>query len=194
MSKSLNVKDLVTIGVFAILYFFIAFIVAILGVFPIFIFVIPFLTAVFGGTLVMLFMSKVNKPWALFIFGMIPPCIMWAMGHTYIVPITAILFIGIAELIFRKGKFTSLKYNTFSYSFFSCWGTGAIIQMIILKEQYIKAQIQAGISEESINQLVNLITLPTFILIIVITWIGGLIGAFVGRKMLKKHFEKAGIV
>lgn len=194
MKQVLRIKDLVTIGIFAILYFVLTFLVAMLGMVPVLIFAIPFVLAVVGGTLVMLFMAKEAKPWALFIFGIIPPLGMWAMGHTYIVPLVAVFFAGMAELIFRKGKFKSFKYNAVAYSVFSCWATGASMQMILLRDKYVAMQIQGGMSEEVITKLVNLMSWPNMIIVIVSAVLGGFIGAFIGKLMLKKHFEKAGII
>ncbi|MBZ5796452.1 MptD family putative ECF transporter S component [Burkholderia contaminans] len=39
----------------------------------------------------MLFMAKVQKPWALFIFGMISPLVMFAAGHTYVVVVLSLI-------------------------------------------------------------------------------------------------------
>ncbi len=190
----LKTKDLVTIGIFGAIYFVISLLVAVLGIFPKLIIIIPPLTALLGGVVVMLFMAKVPKRWALFILGMITPLLMWAMGHTYVVPLTALVFIGIAEFVFRKGGFKSLKYNSLAYATFSLWSMGAILQMVLLQERYIEMQTSAGIAEETILELVSLITPINIILIAVLTFLGGLLGAFIGKKMLKKHFEKAGVV
>lgn len=194
MNEKLKIKDLVTIGIFAVIYFALSFLVAMLGLVPILIFIIPIVMALLAGTIVMLFMAKVPRPWALFIFGMITPLFMWAMGHTYIVPLTAVLFVAIAEIIFRKGKFKSLKYNSIAYAVFSCWMAGSLLQIIILTEKYIALQVGAGMSEQSINSIVSFITWPNLIIIVALTFLAGLLGAFIGKKMLRKHFEKVGII
>ncbi len=194
MNEKLKIKDLVTIGIFAVIYFALSFLVAMLGLVPILIFIIPIIMALLSGTIVMLFMAKVPRPWALFIFGMITPLFMWAMGHTYIVPLTAVLFVAIAEIIFRKGKFKSLKYNSIAYAVFSCWMAGSLLQIIILTEKYIALQVGAGMSEQSINSIVSFITWPNLIIIVALTFLAGLLGAFIGKKMLRKHFEKVGII
>ncbi len=194
MSKKLKIKDLVTIGSFAVLYLVISFIVAFLGIIPKLIFIIPPVMALVAGVIVMLFMAKVPKPWALFIFGLITPLFMWAMGHTYIAPIVAIVFIALAEFIFRKAAYKSFKYNMIAYSVFSCWMMGALVQMILLKDKYFKLQTNAGMSDETVNELISLISWQTIIIIFIVTFISGMLGALIGKKMLKKHFQKAGIV
>ncbi len=194
MKNNLQIKDLVTIGIFAIIYFVLSFLVAILGMVPILLFAIPFVLAVIAGTPVMLFMAKEGKPWALFIFGMIPALGMWAMGHTYIVPLVALVFVGLAELVFRKGEFKSFKHNALAYSIFSCWAAGANMQMIFLRDRYIELQMRGGVPKETVDKLINLMSWPNMALIILSALVGGIIGAFIGKLMLKKHFSKAGII
>ncbi len=194
MSNKLKIKDLVTIGVFGLIYLVLTFSTAMLGMVPILIYAIPIVMSIISGIVVLLFMAKVPKPWALFIFGMITPLIMFVGGHTYIVPVTSLLFVGIAEFIARKGEFKSLKCNMISYAVFSCWGAGSLVQMILLKDQYIATQVSGGMSLENANQLVDLISWTSLSIVVVVTFLGGLLGAYIGQKTLKKHFEKAGII
>ena len=81
-TKKLKVKDLVSIGVFAVIYFVLMFAVGMMGIIPILFLIYPTVLGIIAGTVVMLFMAKVQKPWALFILGMISPLVMFAMGHT----------------------------------------------------------------------------------------------------------------
>lgn len=69
-NKKLKVKDLVSIGVFAVIYFALMFGIGMMGMIPILFLIYPTVLAIVAGTVVMLFMTKVQKPWALFIFGM----------------------------------------------------------------------------------------------------------------------------
>ncbi len=194
MNNKLKIKDLVSIGIFGLIYLVLSFATAMLGLVPMLIFVIPIVLSIIAGVVVMLFMAKVPKAGALFIFGMITPLIMFAGGHTYLVPAVAIIFVTIAQLIVKKGEYKSLKYNTLAYAVFSCWMTGSLMQMILLKEKYIATQVAGGMTVESANELVALISWPSILIVVLLTFAGALLGAFIGKKMLKKHFEKAGIV
>ncbi|MBF1161659.1 MAG: MptD family putative ECF transporter S component, partial [[Eubacterium] sulci] len=62
--KKLKIKDLVTIGVFAIICFVVMFAVGMMGVVPILFLIYPTVLGVVSGTIVMLFMAKEQKPWA----------------------------------------------------------------------------------------------------------------------------------
>ena len=192
-SKKLKVKDLVSIGVFAVIYFVLLYGVGMMGMIPILFLIYPTVLAIVAGTVVMLFMTKVQKPWALFIFGMIAPLLMFAMGHTYVLPVFSLIVIIIAELIRKIGNYNSFKYNMLSYAVFSTWICGSLIQMLLVKEKYLEMTV-GMMGQEYADALDKLITYPHMALVALGAFIGGIIGAYIGKALLKKHFEKAGIV
>lgn len=192
-NKKLKVKDLVSIGVFAVIYFVLLYGVGMMGMIPILFLIYPTVLAIVAGTVVMLFMTKVQKPWALFIFGMIAPLLMFAMGHTYVLPVFSLIVIIIAELIRKIGNYNSFKYNMLSYAVFSTWICGSLIQMLLVKEKYLEMTV-GMMGQEYADALEKLITYPHMALVALGAFIGGIIGAYIGKALLKKHFEKAGIV
>lgn len=192
-NKKLKVKDLVSIGVFAVIYFVLLYGVGMMGMIPILFLIYPTVLAIVAGTVVMLFMTKVQKPWALFIFGMIAPLLMFAMGHTYVLPVFSLIVIIIAELIRKIGNYNSFKYNMLSYAVFSTWICGSLIQMLLVKEKYLEMTV-GMMGQEYADALDKLITYPHMALVALGAFIGGIIGAYIGKALLKKHFEKAGIV
>ncbi|MDU2546011.1 MAG: MptD family putative ECF transporter S component, partial [Finegoldia magna] len=61
-NKKLKVKDLVSIGVFGVIYFVLMFGVGMMGMVPILFLIYPTVLGIIAGTVVMLFMTKVQKP------------------------------------------------------------------------------------------------------------------------------------
>lgn len=192
-TKKLKVKDLVSIGVFAVIYFVLMFGVGMMGIIPILFLIYPTVLGIIAGTVVMLFMAKVQKPWALFILGMISPLVMFALGHTYVLPVFSLIVMIVAELIRKIGNYNSFKYNMLSYAVFSTWICGSLMQMLLAKEKYIEMSV-GMMGQEYADALENLITYPHMALVALGAFIGGIIGAYIGKALLKKHFEKAGIV
>ena len=190
--QKLKIKDLVTIGVFAVIYLVIMFSVGMIGVIPILFLVYPTILGIVSGTVVMLFMAKVQKPWALLIFGMLTPIFMMVEGHTYILVLHAFVVILIAELIRRAGNYNSFKYNMLSFAIFNTWICGSLMQMLWAREKYIEIAMVMG--EDYVNALIKLVTYPNMALVYLGAILGGLIGANIGRILLKKHFIKAGII
>ena len=165
----LKIKDLVTIGVFAVIYFVVMFSVGMIGLIPILFLIYPTILGIVSGTIVMLFMAKVQKPWALLIFGILTPLFMMVEGHTYMLVLHAFVVMLIAELIRRIGNYNSFKYNMLSFAIFN-------------------------MGKEYVDALVKLVTYPHMALVYTGAIVGGVIGAFIGKALLKKHFMKAGIV
>jgi len=190
--QKLKIKDLVTIGVFAVIYVVIIFALGMIGFLPVLYLVYPALLGIVSGTVIMLFMAKVQKPWALLIFGMLTPIFMMVEGHTYILVLHAFVVILIAELIRRAGNYNSFKYNMLSFAIFNTWICGSLMQMLWAREKYIEMTMMMG--NEYVEALERLVTYPHMALVYIGAILGGLIGANIGRILLKKHFIKAGIV
>ncbi|MDU5437765.1 MptD family putative ECF transporter S component [Peptoniphilus lacydonensis] len=191
-NKKLKVKDLVSIGVFTVIYFALMFGIGMMGMIPILFLIYPTVLAIVAGTVVMLFMTKVQKPWSLFIFGMISPLVMFAAGHTYVVVVLSLIVMIIAELIRKIGNYNSFKYNMISYAIFSTWICSSMMQMLLAKEVYIEHCRMMG--DDYVVALEKLITYPHMALVALGAFLGGILGAYIGKALLKKHFEKAGIV
>lgn len=193
MANNLKIKDLVIIGIFSVIYIIILFTVGMVGMIPLLYLYYMAVVALVAGVVIMLFMAKIPKKWGLFILGMIPAIVLLFMGHTYILLIHAVIFNFIAELLFRKGEFKSFKHHALAYAFFSCAGLGGPMQMLLVRDKYLAILAHAA-SEEYLLNLEKVITYPNMAIVYIVTFISGLIGAYIGKAMLKKHFEKAGII
>ena len=192
MDNKLKIKDLVTIGVFGLIYLVGMFAIGMMGVVPILFLVYPAVLGLLMGPVTMLFMAKVRKPWALFIFGMIAPSLMFAMGHTYVVFLHGIFIMIIAEVIRRRGSYQSLKANVLSNGVFNLWICGSLMQMLVVKDRYME-MARPMMGDQYVDALEALINLPNMSLVYLSAFIAGILGGLVGYKMLKKHFIKAGI-
>ena len=192
-ANQLKIKDLVTIGVFEVIYFVLMFTVGMIGMVPILFLVYPTILGIVTGVVVMLFMAKVQKPWALFILGILSPLLMFSMGHSYVLLVHALIIMGIAELLRRPGEYRSFKYNMLSFAVFNTWICGSLMQMLLVKDRYVEMS-SSMMGEEYTRGLERLITYPNMALVYAGALLGGIAGAYIGRAFLKKHFEKAGIV
>ncbi len=173
--KKLKVKDLVSIGVFGVIYFALMFGIGMMGMIPILFLIYPTVLGIIAGTVVMLFMTKVQKPWALFIFGMISPLVMFAAGHTYVVVVLSLIVMIIAELIRKIGNYNSFKYNMLSYAVFSTWICSSMMQMLLAKEKYLQMSIEM-MGKDYVDAMEKLITYPHMALVALGAFLGGIIG------------------
>ena len=91
------------------------------------------------------------------------------------------------------GKYQSGSATILSYAVFSLWPCNSLLQMLLLKERYMEMVVKE-MGENYGNAIEKLLSAQNMAIVYVCTFLFGLLGALLGRKLLKKHFEKAGIV
>ena len=79
-----------------------------------------------------------------------------------------------------------------AFAVYNTWICGSMMQMIWAKEKYIELHKMMG--KEYVESIERLITYPHMALVYLGAIVGGIIGAYIGRGLLKRHFTKAGIV
>ena len=192
--EKLVIKDLVTIGVFTVIYFVLMFLSGMVGMVPILYLAYPTLAGIITGIVIMLFMAKVQKPWGLFILGLICGFIVSEMGNTYVLLIHVVISMAIAELLRKKGEYKSFKCNMLSFAVFNTWICGFLMQILLAKDKVIGLAETRGMGHDYIMKLIALVNYRSMILVYIGAIVGGIVGAYIGKVFLKKHFEKAGIV
>lgn len=192
--EKLKIKDLVTIGVFTVIYFVLMFLSGMIGIVPILYLAYPAVAGIITGIVIMLFMAKVQKLWGLFILGLICSFIVIAMGNTYIILIHVLISMVIAEFVRKIGGYKSFKYNMLSFTIFNTWICGFLMQILLAKDKVIEMAETRGMGYDYIMKLIALLNFRNMIFVYIGAIVGGIIGAYIGKVFLKKHFEKAGII
>jgi len=132
---------------------------------------------------------------ALSIAGVIQGLLSFLVGAFWTVGTGLIVGALLADfLIIGKREITTGKMIA-AYSVFSGIFTfGAIAPMNILRDAFMQTTLRNGLSQEYVDGLINMTQWPMLTVIIIAGFIGGLVGGFIGLKVLKKHFVKAGLV
>ena len=185
--EKLKIKDLVTIGVFTVIYFVLMFLSGMIGMVPILYLAYPTVSGIITGIVIMLFMAKVQKPWGLFLLGLICNLIVIAMGNTYIIVIYAVISMVIAELLRKKGEYKSFKYNMISFAIFNAWIYGFLMQILLAKDKVIELAETIGMGYDYIMKLITLLNFHSIILVYIEAIVGGILGAYIGKVFLKKQ-------
>lgn len=195
-SKKLQVKDLVTIGIFSAIYFVVNLIVMICGgISPIIWIFMPATIALLSGVIFMLMTAKVQKFGSIIIMSAITALIYFATGQfTVILLITCAIASIIAELIRRSFGYSSFTGNLLSYAFFSLGMVGSPLQVWIFGDSFLKSMVEQGMPTAYVEALKGIISTETLIAMVIATFVLALVGGFIGKSMLKKHFQKAGII
>jgi len=193
--QKLKAKDFITVGIFTAILFVVEFACGMLG------YIHPFIVAAYviiiplvGAIPMMLFYTKIEKFGMLTIMSVLLAIIMFVTGMGYLGAPFIILIGVIADLIARSGNYKSSKKTVLSYAVFSLWVCANYFPVIVTAESYKNDLIDGGFSAEYCNNLFLAINYKTIAVLLVICFIFGLIGGVVGKAVVKKHFEKAGIV
>ena len=116
------------------------------------------------------------------------------MGNTYIILIHAVISMVIAEFVRKIGGYKSFKYNMLSFTIFNTWICGFLMQILLAKDKVIEMAETRGMGYDYIMKLIALLNFRNMIFVYIGAIVGGIIGAYIGKVFLKKHFEKAGII
>ncbi len=196
-SNKLSVKNLISIGIYSAIYFVMVTIATFSSAFLLggFAYVLlPAVAALISGTIYMLLVAKVKKFGGISIMGIVMGLYFLVSGH-FILSFAANIVFGIlADLLAKSCKYENKKVILASYVVFSYGCMGPVLPMWFMRSAYIANLEARGKSAEYIDNMFKNMTMTTFAIAVVAILICGIVGGLFGQKMLKKHFEKAGIV
>lgn len=195
-ANKLQIKDLVTIGIFSAIYFVVNLIVMVCGgISPIIWIFMPAIIGLLCGVIFMLMTAKVQKFGAILIMSIITALIYFATGQFTVVLLVSFAIVSIiAEFIRRGFGYKSFTGNLIAYAIFSLGMTGSPLPIWLFGDSFLKSIMEQGMSASYVEGLKTLTSTGMLMLMYIATFIAALIGGFIGRSMLKKHFKKAGIV
>ena len=179
--KSLTVRDLVTTGIFSALFFVVTMVG---GIFfapnPVLTFLMPPVVALLTGPVYLLLVAKVPKRGPVLILGILMGLIMFVTGMYWIWSVFYVVLALVAELISGAGGFKNMKLNILGFMVFSLNPIGSYMMLWINRQAYM----------DTMSATAQGWMLPAMIAAtLFLAWLGGLLG----RRLLKKQFEKAGI-
>ena len=114
------------------------------------------------------------------------------MGSGVLVLVGGIIFGVVSDLILRAGKYQSWKCVLLGNGVFSLWIMGYVSRMFLTRDDFFSSLV-SSYGQEYVNTLMSYTPGWMFPVLFVVTFIGGILGALLGKAVLKKHFEKAGI-
>ena len=193
MNNKLNTKDLINVGIFTAIYTVIFFTVSMIGLIPVFMLLLPFLIPFVGGIPFMLYLTKVNKFGMVTITGILVSIILFASGQAWPVLVITVPSALIADLIFKSGGYKNWRKTHLGFCIFSLWIIGSLLPLWIMRDSYIELG-RAGYGDTYVDTLISLTPVWVLPILVVLTVIGATAGAYLGRRVLRKHFIRAGIV
>jgi energy-coupling factor transport system substrate-specific component len=155
----------------------------------------PPVVAIPNGIVMMLLLAKVPKKGVLTICGIIQGILFLLVGAFWFIPVSLVVGGVICDFLIMNRKEITAKSMKVAYTIFSGIFTfGAIGPIKFLQAAFVAATKRNGISQEYIDGLIRMTSVPMLIVIIAAGVVCGFLGGYLGQKMLKKHFIKAGLV
>ena len=193
--KKLTAKDFITVGIFTAIILVVEFACGILG------YIHPYIVASYvvmiplaGSIPMMLFYSKVEKFGMITMMSILIAIMMFLLGMGYLGAPLIVLAGVISDLIAKSGGYKSFKKIVISHGIFCLWVCANYIPVVVTAKSYRQGLLDEGYSAEYCDNLFRAVNSKTLAVLIVVCFVFGCIGAFVGKAVVKKHFEKAGIV
>ena len=192
--RSLTIKDLVTTAIFSTIFLVLTMI---RGIFfapnPVLTFYMPMGAALLCGPVYLLMIAKVQKRWSVTILGIVMGIIWFVTGMHWAFSLGYIGMGIIADLVAGAGDYRNKAVNLLSYMLMSLGGVYTYVVFFTDPQGWASTMLENGTEQSYIDTMSA--SAPSWLLAVII--IGTLaIAAFsgwIGGKLLKKQFEKAGI-
>ena len=193
--KGLTVKNLVTIGIFSALFLIFSLVGGVFfAINPILTFYMPIGCALLCGPIYCLMVAKVQKRWAITILGIIMCIVYFVTGMHWALAVGYLVMGIIADIVAGLGKYKDIKINLLSYMLLSLGATGSYIVFFINPTKWMTAMLAKGTEQTYLDTMQANAHSWMLAVIIIGTLVMAFISGLIGQKMLRKQFEKAGIV
>ena len=190
-SDKMKAKDFITLGIFTVLFFAVVMVCIFASAATVVTFAFgSAIAAIPGGIIYMLMRAKVPKAGSVLLSGVVIGLIEFLIGAGWAVAVGFIAGAVIAELLARAGHYKSFWLNTIGYSV----ALGTYLPMVIMTGYVDDMSTSNGVSAEYLTELHSFMNGTMVVIIAVVTFVAGIIGALIAKGVFKKHFQKAGIV
>ena len=187
----LSGKDLIHVGIYSAIYFVVIMALAMLGYIPVMMPLLCVIGPIIGGIPFMLFLTKVKKFGMILIMSIIMGIMMALTGMgLYSLPVAVVSGL-LAELVWKRANYSKAGSSIVVCGFFNIWMWGNFLPLFLNPAGYFSTRTEFGTDYEAALTAL----LPPWMnpVLLITCFVCGMIGGLLGRRLLKKHFIKAGI-
>lgn len=194
-SKKLEARDFITVGIFTAIVWIVQMIIMFCG------YISPFVVAgysvlipIFTGIPMMLYFCRIEKFGMLTITSIIFAILLFVFGMGLLGAPICIASGLLADLIAKSGNYKSRTKTILANGVWNLWVSASYLPLVLTADEYAQSLLDGGYEDGFVKQLFTLVTPKTYPVIILLCFVCGIIGALIGRVVVRKNFEKAGIV
>lgn len=188
----LTPRDLINVGIFAAVYFVILFLTALIG------FISPplHLAGIMVGTLInatvtVLFMARTPKLGAITLLGTVVGGTMVLLGQFWGTVIVSALCGVIADLILFVARYRSRIAACVAFGVFQFWTIAPLLPVVFGSDRFFQriARRQGAEYADFMRSLFTPEFLLSFQILVCIVGVGA---AYIGTKIIDRHFSRSG--
>ena len=144
----------------------------------------------------MLMVSRMNKRFVTVIYMTILGFIFLLMGNWFLLPYYVVVGLLCELILWKKGSAQNPNRLTASWTLASLLYNGVnILPIWFFWDTYYSFAVASGMEQSYIDSYVRYYTSPGWLVIILIfTTAMGFLGCLYGRRLISRHFRKAGVL
>lgn len=196
-SNKFKTKDFILIGiltaVFFVVYLGISMATAIAG--PVTHLFASAITGLVAGIIILLLVTKVPKKGVFTINTFILMMLMQFAGGGYL-PwlISSMLSAVVADIICIPSRYKNIRAIAIGFGVMMLGQMlGNILPILLFVDQFRADFASRGIDSSFLELMIRTVQGPMAAIVLVISFIGGVIGIYIGKGLMHKHFTKAGL-
>jgi energy-coupling factor transport system substrate-specific component len=194
--EKLKAKDLITTAIFTVIFVIVTF--ACVMALGMTVAGYPFFASASGlvcGVIWLYMRLKVPKRFTILLQSIVCALLFFCIGAGWFIPSGIIAGGALAEIITGAGNYKSFKFTAIGYAVYGfCFHWGSFLVVIFSRDYYYNFALANGTSRQQLDMLMPLMSWQLLLLGGILCVIFSVIGMFIGRALLKKHFVKAGMV
>ena len=191
-SKKLRTKELIYAGAFGALYIVLMLVIVFgTSMIPILYLLAPVTVGLVCGTVYMLCVLKVKKFGAALILGVL--FALCACSNAWFSFVGAISAALLAELMIKLGNYKSKKMYLLSFAVFNLNMSCPYMMLSFARDSFLKRAVEYY-GQEYADGIAKIAPTWIYFPILGFAFVGGILGALLANALIKKHFEKAGVI
>ena len=194
-NSRLDARDLITIGVFSAVIVVLIFVGGVFfAVNPVLTFWTPAACALLPGPAFLLLAAKVRKRGVIAICGLVVGLVVFVTGMFWGIAVGYVVLGALGDAIASSGGYRSFARNAVAYILFSLSFCISFIVFFTNRSYWLSSMASSSADEAYFEAMIAAAREWILPVMIAGTVLSALLSALVGRRLLKRQFEKAGIV
>jgi energy-coupling factor transport system substrate-specific component len=191
----LSSKDLITIAIFSVVFFVLMRISALIAMIFVLYPFAPSIQVLLCGVVWMYIRVKVPKRFCILIQCVIMALLVFLTGSIWTIGVGMLAGGVFAEIVSGIGGYKNFRLCIVAYAVYGLCFNFGVFGLILLARDYWYAYVTgAGMDIGHMEKVIALISWPLLGVSSATVIAAAVMGMLFGRSMLKKHFERAGII